>query len=34
MTLIRNLCIVRVALVPVVLIKILIDRDEFPKPGY
>ena len=34
MTLIRNLCIVRVALVPVVLIKILIDRDEFPTPGY
>ena len=34
MTLIRNLCFVRFALVPVVLIKILIDRDEFPTPGY
>ena len=34
MTLIRNLCFVRFALVPVALIKILIDRDEFPTPGY
>ena len=34
MKLIRSLAFVRVALVPLLLIKILIDRDDFPTPGY
>ena len=34
MKLIRSLSIVRVALVPLLLIKILIDRGDFPSSGY
>ena len=34
MKLIRNLCFVRVALVPLALAKILVDRDEFPTRAY
>ena len=34
MKLIRSLSFVRVALVPLVVIKILLDRDEFPTSGY
>ncbi len=34
MTLIRSLCFVRVALVPLLLVKILIDRGDFPSSGY
>ena len=34
MKLIRSLAFVRVALVPLLLIKILIDRDDFPTQGY
>ena len=34
MKLIRVLSLVRVALVPLLLIKILIDRDDFPSSGY
>jgi signal transduction histidine kinase len=32
--LIRSISFVRVALVPLLLIKILLDRDDFPTPGY
>ena len=32
--LIRNLAFVRIALVPLALIKILLDRDDFPTAGY
>ncbi len=34
MTLIRSLSYVRLALVPLALMKLLIDRDDFPTPGY
>ncbi len=34
MKLIRNLAFVRIALVPLALIKILLDRDDFPTVGY
>ena len=34
MTLIRSISFVRVALVPLLLIKILLDRDDFPTAGY
>jgi signal transduction histidine kinase len=33
-TLIRSISFVRVALVPLLLIKILLDRDDFPTAGY
>jgi signal transduction histidine kinase len=33
-TLIRSISFVRVALVPLLLIKILLDRDDFPTDGY
>jgi len=32
--LIRNLAFVRIALVPLALVKILLDRDDFPTAGY
>ena len=34
MKLIRNLAFVRVALVPLAVTKILLDRDDFPSQGY
>ena len=34
MKLIRNLAFVRIALVPLALVKILLDRDDFPTAGY
>ena len=34
MKLIRNLAFVRIALVPLALVKILLDRDDFPTVGY
>ena len=34
MKLIRKLAFVRIALVPLALIKILVDRDDFPTVGY
>jgi signal transduction histidine kinase len=33
-TLIRSISLVRVALVPLLLIKIVLDRDDFPTAGY
>ena len=34
MTLIRILALVRLALVPLTLLKVLLDRDDFPSSGY
>ena len=34
MTLIRSLALVRLALVPLVVLKVALDRDDFPSSGY